>query len=54
MEYIFYLQPEEARDRKTMELVTSMTADLNLTRELQNLCNLTTCRHSCRHGNIQT
>jgi len=46
-------QPEEARDRKAMELLTTMTAYLNLTRELQNLCNLTSWRHSCRRGHIR-
>ena len=49
---IFYSQPEDARDRKAMELLTSMITYLNLTRELQNLCNLTSWWHSCRHGHI--
>jgi hypothetical protein len=47
-----YSQHEEARDRKAVELLAFMFRCLHLTRELQNLGNLTALRRLCRRKHI--
>jgi hypothetical protein len=49
---VLYLQHEEARDRKAVELLTFMFCCLHLTRELQDLGNGTSLRRLCRRKHV--